>query len=810
MRRSGLSWRRQDRLADWLPWIMPLDGEREVILTSAGGLLRVARIDAPDLETASPEALVAHHARLAEAFARLGTGWSLWIDQWRTFAPGYLPESDFGGCRAAQLVDASRRRQFTDKARPVFSNATFIALHYVPQPRDAVLAYLLERPDPLVTANVAFFQETSTSLLQQLAHTMRGVAVLRGDELASYLAASVSYAPRRVTMPTGLLAPQLAGCEWHTAPSLAIDGRHVATVEIHGFGSPSPMTCEGLHELPFEARWVTTLHGLDPDARRREIGEVRKRWATKQRGLGAIVTEIVTKNPFAGRTDPEADRAIAQLDVMQGELAERPYALTHANVHVWSMDRAEADERASQVASYLNAQGLTARVATLNNIMAPLGDMPGNVTLEVMNIRRSRIELAAITRLAPVTGVSQGSREDWRFAGPALLQGTTRRGVPLYWSLNAPGSDAAHTAIVGKTGAGKSALLAFMAMQFLRYEDARIILFDRRRSFMVSCLAMGGDWIELGGGGHGVQPLRAIDRPEELAWAQSWVIKALRLRGLEIRPHTEAAVTEALRHVAEEPADRRTLTQLHSFLAGDDAARQTLRHYLDGPGPYGAMFDGVVASYGEAAVMGVETQDIIQLEEAAPLVIAAVFRALRRDRLVGDAPKLVVVDEAWSLLQHPLFAGEIQSWAREMRKLKSVLVLATQSLADLATGGAQVVFDQIVNRVYLPHGEALRPQTRTLYEAAGLMEEQIQLLTRATPKGEYLLQTEQVTRLVEIRLEDDALLLCGASTPADHARASALLEDGVRPGEAFTRAWLDETTAAWMRRQHVAVLEAAE
>ena len=49
----------------------------------------------------------------------------------------------------------------------------------------------------------------------------------------------------------------------------------------------------GRRELPFEARWVTALHGLDPDARRREIGEVRKRWAARQRGLGAILTEIV-------------------------------------------------------------------------------------------------------------------------------------------------------------------------------------------------------------------------------------------------------------------------------------------------------------------------------------------------------------------------------------------------------------------------------------------------------------------------------------------------------------------------------------
>ena len=524
------------------------------------------------------------------------------------------------------------------------------------------------------------------------------------------------------------------------------------------------------------------MHGLGPDERRQEILEVRKRWLTRQKGLGAILTEIVTRNPFAGRTDPEADRALAQLDVMQGELAERPYALAHGNVHVWADSQDEAHERAARVASLLNAQGLEARLATLNNIYAPLADMPGNVTEEVMNVRRARVEIAAITRLAPVTGVSVGSRSDWRFGGSALLVGTTRKATPFYWSLNAPGSDSAHTAIVGATGSGKSVLIAFMAAQFLRYPGARVVVFDRRRSFMVPCLALGGDWIELGGRGHGVQPLRAVDQPEELAWAHGWIVKALRTRGHEVKAHTEAAITTALAHVADLPPDRRTLTSLHGFLAGDDAARKALQVYLDGQGPYGKLFDGVVASYGDAPVMGIETQDVMQLEAAAPLVISAMFRAVQRQRLTGDAPKLVVIDEAWSLLQSDLFGREIEGWAREMRKLKAALVLATQSLADLADGRMRVIFDQLGNRVYLPHAEALRPQTRELYERAGLLEEQIRVLAVARPKAEYLIQTGDVTRLVEIRLEDEALRLCGASTPVDHGRALAMLEQGTAPG----------------------------
>ena len=697
---------------------------------------------------------------------------------------------------------------FTPSLRPI-RNTAFLAIHYLPQRRDALTAWLMDRADSQVAANIAFFLENSDSLFQELGHALRSVSVLRGDELASYLSACVTYEPKRTSFPTGVLADQLASREWRTTPSLTIDGRHLATVEVRNFGSPSPLTVEALHELPFPCRWVVAMHGLGADERRKEILEVRKRWLTKQKGLGAILTEVVTRNPFAGRTDPEADRALAQLDVMQGELAERPYALAHANVHVWADNQDEAHERAAQVASLLNAQGLEARLATLNNIYAPLADMPGNVTEEVMNVRRARVEIAAITRLAPVTGVSVGSRRDWRFNGTALLVGTTRKATPFYWSLNAPGSDSAHTALIGATGSGKSVLIAFMVAQFLRYPRARVVVFDRRRSFMVACLALGGDWIELGGKGHGVQPLRAIDRPEELAWAHGWIVKALQTRGHEIRAHTEAAITEALGHVADLPPDRRTLTSLHGFLAGDDAARKALQIYLDGQGPYGKLFDGVVASYGDAPVMGIETQDVMQLEAAAPLVISAMFRAVQRQRLTGDDPKLVIIDEAWSLLQNELFGREIESWAREMRKLKAALVLATQSLADLAEGRMRVIFDQLGNRVYLPHAEALRPQTRELYERAGLLEEQIRALAVARPKAEYLIQTGDVTRLVEIRLEDDALRLCGASTPVDHARAMALVEQGAAPGEVFTRQWLAQTTAEWLAGQEDDELRAA-
>ena len=75
--------------------------------------------------------------------------------------------------------------------------------------------------------------------------------------------------------------------------------------------------------------------------------------------------------------------------------------------------------------------------------------------------------------------------------------------------------------------------------------------------------------------------------------------------------------------------------------------------------------------------------------------------------------------------------------------------------------------------------------------------------------AQHLIQTGDVTRLVEIRLEDEALRLCGASTPVDHGRALAMLEQGIVPGEAFTRAWLAQTTAEWLAGQTACWAQAA-
>ena len=60
--------------------------------------------------------------------------------------------------------------------------------------------------------------------------------------------------------------------------------------------------------------------------------------------------------------------------------------------------------------------------------------------------------------------------------------------------------------------------------------------------------------------------------------------------------------------------------------------------------------------------------------------------------LRGDAPTLVVVDEAWHWLRHPQAAAELEEMARRFRKRYGGLQLGTQHIYDLeSSGSAQVI-----------------------------------------------------------------------------------------------------------------------
>lgn len=79
----------------------------------------------------------------------------------------------------------------------------------------------------------------------------------------------------------------------------------------------------------------------------------------------------------------------------------------------------------------------------------------------------------------------------------------------------------------------------------------------------------------------------------------------------------------------------------------------------------------------------------------------------------------------------------------------------------------------------------------------GLSEEQIDAIATAQ-LGEYLFKMPGLTRLLTLRLEDEAKRICGASSAEDRARGKALLAAGVKPGPDYLEAWLGPDQGGWV------------
>src|SRR5579859_6814523 len=122
-------------LADYLPWAgLAAPG---VVLNKDGSFQRTAKFRGPDLDSAVAAELVAVASRINNAFRRLGSGWSIFVEAQRHEAATY-PDSQFPD-PASGLVDAERKADFEEEGSH-FISSYFLTFLYLPPAEDTARA----------------------------------------------------------------------------------------------------------------------------------------------------------------------------------------------------------------------------------------------------------------------------------------------------------------------------------------------------------------------------------------------------------------------------------------------------------------------------------------------------------------------------------------------------------------------------------------------------------------------------------------------------------------------------------------------
>ncbi|MFN4355802.1 conjugal transfer protein TrbE [Parvibaculum sp.] len=785
------------RLADFLPWAA-LVGEG-VVLNKDGSFQRTARFRGPDLDSAVAAELVAVASRLNNAFRRLGSGWAIFVEAQRHEAASY-PASRFADAASA-LVDAERKADF-EEADAHYESSYFLTFLYLPPAEDAARAetWLYEgRQQSGVDPHeaLAAFVDRTNRVLQLVDGFMPECRWLDDGETLTYLHSSVSTKRHRVRVPEtpiyldALLAdePLTGGLE----PRLG--AAHLRVLTINGFPTATtPGILDDLNRLAFPYRWSTRAILLDKTDATKLLTRIRRQWFAKRKSIAAILKEVMT-NEASALVDTDAANKAADADMALQELGAdyAGQAYVTATVTVWDADPRTADEKLRLVEKVIQGRDFTAMSETINAVDAWLGSLPGHV---YANVRQPPISTLNLAHMIPLSAVWAGPERDEHFGAPPLLYGKTEGSTPFRFSLHV--GDVGHTLVVGPTGAGKSVLLALIALQFRRYPGAQVFAFDFGGSIRAAALAMGGDWHDLGGSltdgaasSVSLQPLARVHETHERAWAADWIAAILAREGVTITPEVKEHLWTALTSLASAPIPERTLTGLAVLLQSNDL-KQALRPFCVG-GAYGRLLDAEGEQLGEAAVQAFETEGLIG-GGAAPAVLAYLFHRIG-DRLDGR-PTLLIVDEGWLALDDDGFAAQLREWLKTLRKKNASVVFATQSLADIdGSAIAPAIIESCQTRLLLPNERAIEPQITTIYRRFGLNDRQIEILSRATPKRDYYCQSRRGNRLFELGLSEVALALCAASSKGDQAAIEAILAEHGRDG--FLSAWLRARDVGW-------------
>ncbi len=777
--------------ADLVPYAALVDNG--VILLKDGSLMAGWYFAGPDSESATDLERNEISRQINAVLARLGSGWMVQVEALRVDAATY-PDRDQSHFPdpITKAIDAERRAHFEREGAHFESrHALILTQRPIEAGRRGFGKYVYADPESrhqgLADIALDRFQARVREVEQYLANwiSLRRMATReldpgtgsrrhRFDELFQFIRFCITGENHPVRLPDiAMYLDWLATAELQHGLNPIVDNRHVGVVAIDGLPSESwPGILNNLDRLPLSYRWSSRFIFLDPEEARERLERTRKKWQQKVRPFFDQLFQTDSRS-----VDQDAIAMVAEVEdaIAQASSELVSYGYYTPVVVIFGTDSAVVRDRCEMIRQAIQAEGFGARIETLNATEAYLGSLPG---VWYCNLREPLINTRNLADLIPLNTVWAGSpRAPCPYlpkASPPLMQ-VASGSTPFRFNLHV--DDVGHTLVFGPTGSGKSTLLALIAAQFRRYADAQIFAFDKGNSMLPLTLGVGGSHYDIGGEGEEAPlcfcPLLELEGEGDRAWAGQWIETLAELQGASIGPEERNAISRQIELMAASP--RRSLSD---FVSGVQlkAIKDALRHYtIDGP--LGSLFDAETDTLSLGAFQTFEIEQLMSLGERT-LVPALTYLFRRIEKRLTGAPSLIILDEAWLMLGHPVFRDRIRGWLKVLRKSNCAVVLATQSISDAERSGIiDVLRESCPTKICLPNAAARQPGAREFYERMGFNERQIEIIAASTPKQEYYVTSPEGRRLFDMALGPLALAFTGATGKDDLKRIRALYHD---------------------------------
>ncbi|GAA8448346.1 VirB4 family type IV secretion/conjugal transfer ATPase [Helicobacter pylori] len=240
-----------------------------------------------------------------------------------------------------------------------------------------------------------------------------------------------------------------------------------------------------------------------------------------------------------------------------------------------------------------------------------------------------------------------------------------------------------HTLVIGATGSGKSTLISYLMMSALKYQNMRLLAFDRMQGLYSFTEFFKGHYHD--GKSFSINPFCLEPNLQNLEFLQSFFLSMFDLAPSRDKEALEDmnAISGAIKSLYETlyPKDfslldfKETLKRTSSNQLG-----LSLEPYLNNP-----LFNALNDAFNSNAFLNVINLDAItQNPKDLGLLAYYLFYKILEESRKNDSGFLVFLDEFKSYVENDLLNAKINALITQARKANGVVVLALQDIYQLS------------------------------------------------------------------------------------------------------------------------------
>jgi len=366
--------------------------------------------------------------------------------------------------------------------------------------------------------------------------------------------------------------------------------------------------------------------------------------------------------------------------------------------------------------------------------------LPGNADFAARRATINTLNLASFSSLHNYpTGKAYGNH--W---GEYVTILDTTSGTPFYFNFHV--RDVGHTTIIGPTGAGKTVLMNFLCAQARKY-NCRMFFFDKDRGAEIFLRSLNAVYTVIDPSKVcGFNPLQLEDSGDNRNFLSEWLRLLVTVHGEPISAENIDRINDAINGNYKLAKKDRVLRNIVPFLGmggpGSLAGRIGMWH---GNGSHAKVFDNDedTLDLSSKLTFGFEMAELLKDKNCLGPVLLYLFHKINMS--LDGRPTMIVLDEAWALIDNNVFAPKIKDWLKVLRKLNCFVIFATQSVEDASKSSiSDTLIQQTATQIFLPNLKAT-----SVYRTHFMLSEREFILIKTTePSSRYFLVKQAMDAVV--------------------------------------------------------------